>query len=150
MNRPRVRIWTKISRAFALATSHHHCSRPLLIYRYGQKWITLVVSQPNVESWRISIDQTMFKNQCFNFITYFYPFDTLRRLHHVARTRMQTFNLGEVAVDSRTQIVGLTNVDNPPCSVLELIRTWCLRYYTRWALHNRGLFLCCLFCFHGL
>ncbi len=150
MNCPRVRIWTEIFCTFALSTSHHHGPRPLLINRDSQKRVTLVVSKANIESRRISINQTVLKNQRLYFIAHFNPLDTLRRFNHVVCSRMQTVGLGEITVYAGAQIVGLANVNHSACTILKLVRTWCFRYYTRWALHNRELFLCNLFGLHGL
>ena len=118
-------MWVRaeIARAPSLGTTHNNCARIRLINGDRQKWIALVVTKSDIESWMVLLDQRMLKDQRFDFIAYLNPLNRLCCLHHRSCSRVELGRILEIIRQSLPKIRCLANIDDASKIILELVRT---------------------------
>lgn len=115
-------VRSKVFGPLALPSSHHHGTWPLLIERQGEKRVALVVAKTYVEAWSMFLDEIELQHQCFYFITYFDPFNCLRRSDHCRCSGVQNTRVLEVVRQSLSQVCRFTYVNDLAVCITELVR----------------------------
>ena len=73
------------------------------------------------------LDQRILQHEGFDLIANNRPFDRLSGLHHLPSARMEPIGPLEVIAQAMTQARRLSDIDDTPMSILELVRTRLIR-----------------------
>jgi hypothetical protein len=117
-----VRIRPEVAHTLALAATHHHRPRVLLVERHGQERVALVVAQADVEPRPVLLDEAVLEHERLDLVAHLDPLDRLGRRHHLCRTRVQVARVLEVVRQPLAQARRLAHVDDATLRIFELVR----------------------------
>ena len=109
---PRMRVWPEIPDTLASRPAVNHQTRVFLVERHGKHRIGLVVAVSDVEPRIELFDPVVFELECLDLGAHHRPLDAARGHHHLARSRSQPGDIGEVGVQPAAQALGLADVDD--------------------------------------
>ena len=136
-----MRVRTEISSAFLSDTTHYNRPWPLLIHRHSQEGITLVIAQANIKTGSMLLYERVLKNQCFDFVTNFYPLKRMCGRDHGRCSRVQLGHILKIVSHSRSQVRCFANVNDSAKFISELIRPWRRWYRARsWSFNRHDYF----------
>jgi hypothetical protein len=94
--------WSEVAIASFPFTPHDRCSWPFVAQSDGKKGVRLIVSESDVKSWLMPLNQAVFQHERIDFRRYLNPFDRRCCLQHLCGPRMEVADVLEIAVQPVT------------------------------------------------
>ena len=88
---PNINIWTEVFIFLFYFSSCQHRTWPLVSKSNHKKWVTFIISKPNIETRLMFLYQTVFKNESFNFVLNLHPFNCCCFRNHLLSSNREIF-----------------------------------------------------------
>ena len=118
---PGVGVGAEVAHPFAPRSPVDHQARVLLVESDREYGVGLVVAVADVEPRIEFLDPVVFELKGFDLGVDDRPLHPGRGHHHLAGTRSESGQVGEVGVQPTAKALGLTDVDDPAVGVLEAV-----------------------------